>query len=96
MARLGNMILKTPEVQGIDLFIPPVYDLLGSVLLLVTFVVLVWASMSFFKESKHLNVTQSLVWFLLILFVPVLGPIGWLLVGRKVGNPNAVEDSNPQ
>jgi hypothetical protein len=36
------------------------------------------------------------VWFLLILFVPVLGPIGWLLVGRKVGNPNAVEDSNPQ
>ncbi len=77
------MILTAPDVQRINLFIPSVYDVFTSIFMLAAFVLVVWASLSFFKESNHLNVTQSLVWFLIILLAPVLGPLGWLLVGRR-------------
>ena len=55
---------------------------------LLPFLLLLWALIDLLR-SNFKNSTEKLVWAVVIIFVPVLGPLLYLLIGRsqKVRNP---------
>ena len=59
--------------------IPPIYDVIWVVTPILMLALLVVALVSF-SRTAHRSMTELFVWLAIILFVPVFGPIGWLLV----------------
>jgi hypothetical protein len=62
--------------------IPAAYDIVWSGLALVLLALLVVALVSLGRSAKALTSTQTLVWTLVAIFIPVLGPLAWLFIGR--------------
>lgn len=65
---------------------PPVstaFDIASGVIFVGSLVLLVLAAISFFRVAKDLSGKQALLWMLLILILPVIGPLVWLIVGRR-------------
>ena len=66
--------------------IPPVYEVLwvaGPVLVLaLTVIALVSIS-----RTAHRSLTELFVWIAIVIFVPVFGPIAWLLVKGSLPKP---------
>lgn len=58
-------------------------DTIWSGVMLILVALLIIAFVSLLRQARHLTLTQSLLWFLLILIVPALGPLAWLLIGRR-------------
>jgi hypothetical protein len=57
---------------------------LGLVFVLIgiaSFVLWIWALIS--ALSSNMSSTEKLVWVVVIIFVPVIGPILYLVIGRK-------------
>jgi len=70
MASLANPLL------------PVGYDIAWSVIAALGVALLVVALVSLARAAKHLTPTQSLLWTLIALVIPVVGPLAWLFVGR--------------
>lgn len=68
--------------ETINPLIPAGYDIAWSVAALVGVVLLVIALVSVGRDSS-LTAGQRLVWVLLAIFLPVVGPVAWLLAGRR-------------
>lgn len=62
--------------------VPAAYDLAWSGVALVVLALLVVALVSLARSAKGLTSGQALVWTLVAIFVPVLGPLAWLFIGR--------------
>lgn len=62
--------------------VPAAYDVAWSAVAFVVLALLVWALVSLARSAKLLTSGQALVWTLVAIFVPVLGPLAWLLIGR--------------
>lgn len=63
--------------------IPAWYDIVWSVTAVVVVVLLVVALVSLARAARTLSAGQSLVWTLVAIFVPVLGPLAWLFIGKR-------------
>lgn len=63
--------------------IPAGYDIAWSVLSTIVIVLTIVALILLARSAKRLTMTHALIWALLILFVPVLGAIAWLAIGRR-------------
>ncbi|MFF1254200.1 PLDc N-terminal domain-containing protein [Pseudarthrobacter sp. NPDC058329] len=74
------MILSQAAVQAVDTFVPP-FGILG-LLLLVNAALFISALVSIFR-NKTRGLGKTLVWSLVVLVVPVLGPLLWFLIGRR-------------
>ena len=61
---------------------PAAYDVVWSGVALALLALLVAALVSLSRSAKALTSTQALVWTLVAIFVPVLGPLAWLCIGR--------------
>ncbi|SDO78929.1 Phospholipase_D-nuclease N-terminal [Microbacterium sp. ru370.1] len=61
------------------------YDLVWSSVTVVAFGLAVWGIVSLSRGASRLSSATALVWALVILLVPVLGPVSWLLAGRRAG-----------
>ena len=46
---------------------------------------IVVALVSLARTAKRLTSTQALIWALVTIFVPVVGPLTWLFIGRRSG-----------
>ena len=68
--------------------IPPVYDVIWVVTPLLALALAVVALVSI-SRTAHRSLTELFVWLAIVLFVPVFGPIGWLLVKRSLPKPTA-------
>lgn len=66
-------------------------DIAEAVIALV--VIALIALIALARSAKQLTVAQALIWTLLILFVPVLGAIAWLAVGRRSSLPASSRQS---
>lgn len=64
--------------------IPAAYDIVWSAISLAVIAFAVAALVSVWRARAALTATQEAVWFLLVLFVPLLGSVAWFAAGRPV------------
>lgn len=69
--------------------LPAGYDVIWSVVSFVTLVLVIVALVSISRSAKLLTSTQALVWTLVTIFVPVLGAVSWLTIGRRAARPGS-------
>lgn len=74
---------------GINPLLPDYYDLVWVLMSAVALVFVVAALVSIGRFSKRLAPNHALIWALLAIFVPVLGPLAWFVVGRRTALLNA-------
>jgi hypothetical protein len=79
------------ETTGIELFVPVWYDVAG----LLVAVLAVIAFVSFLLKARQLSALPAVLWFFAIVCVPVLGPLAWLIVGRRILPSKQGADSTP-
>lgn len=63
--------------------LPAAYDIAWSLIAVVLVGLAVVALVSIARAAKRLTSGQALIWVLLVLFVPVAGPVAWLAIGRR-------------
>lgn len=73
--------------------IPAGYDIAWSAIAALVIALAVVALIVLARSAKRLSAIQVLVWTLLILFVPVLGSVAWLTIGRRA---DALERSSQE
>jgi len=66
--------------------LPPGYELLALVSPIVVIALLIIALVSI-SRTAHRSLTELFVWIAIVIFVPVFGPVGWLLVKRSLPKP---------
>ena len=71
--------------------VPSAYDVVWGAVMFVPLVLAIAALVSLARSRASLTATQTLVWVLLILLIPLLGAIAWLVAGR----PRAAVPSAP-
>lgn len=70
--------------------LPTAYDLVWSLVLLCYLGLVVGALISLGRSARRLGPAISLVWALVILLLPLLGPATWFLAGRRSVSTPAV------
>lgn len=65
--------------------VPAAYDIGWAVVALVAFALAVWAIVSLSRGAARLPSLTVVLWAVVILLVPVLGPVAWLAAGRRAG-----------
>lgn len=62
---------------------PTAYDLVWSLVLLCYLGLVVGALISLGRSGRQLGPIATLVWAVLIVLLPLLGPAAWFLAGRR-------------
>ena len=65
--------------------LPTTYDIVWTVVFALGVVLALLALVSIARIAKRLTSTQALIWTLVVIFVPVLGPLAWLAI-RSASN----------
>ena len=63
--------------------IPGGYDIAWSVITVLVIALTVVALVVLARSARRLTSVQALVWTLVVLFVPLVGPAVWLTIGRR-------------
>lgn len=63
--------------------IPAAYDIIWAGVTLLLLVVLVAALVSIARARKGLSAGHALAWTAIVIFVPLVGPLAWLFIGRR-------------
>lgn len=71
--------------NGHNPLIPAGYDIAWSIVAIFAVALVIVAIISLARAARHLTVIVGMVWTLVVLLVPVIGPVVWLSVGRRVG-----------
>lgn len=69
--------------DGINPLLPTGYDIAWTAASILLVALAIMALVSIAQAAKRLTSTQALTWTLVTVFVPVLGPIAWLTIGRR-------------
>ncbi|QKJ19085.1 PLD nuclease N-terminal domain-containing protein [Microbacterium hominis] len=65
--------------------IPAAYDLVWSGVAVLALALAVLSLVSIARSARALTPVPALGWTLLAIFVPVAGPLAWLVIGRRTG-----------
>lgn len=82
------LILTRPWEGAVNPLVPTagdVFMLVAGAVAIVLWAVAVWS----LSKNRSYTPGQRLLWLLLVLFAPVLGPVLWLTVGRQMRAPAA-------
>lgn len=72
-------------MDAVNPLLPAGYDIAWSIAVALVAVLVIIALVSLARVAgPGLTGTQALVWTVVALVVPVLGPIAWFAVGRRV------------
>jgi hypothetical protein len=63
--------------------VPTGYDIAWTAVSVLLVVLLVVALVSIARAANRLTSFQALIWVLVAIFMPVVGPIAWLSIGRR-------------
>ncbi|MFJ6679822.1 PLDc N-terminal domain-containing protein [Microbacterium sp. NPDC091382] len=74
-------------MDTVNPLIPAADDIAWSIVALVLTVLAIVALVSLALSARRLTSTQALVWVLVVLLIPVAGPVAWLAVGRRARMP---------
>ena len=69
--------------DGPNPLIPSGYDMAWSVVAVLMIAVTIAALFTLMRAAAGLSAMQALVWTLVVLFLPVVGSITWLTIGRR-------------
>ncbi|WP_188438108.1 PLD nuclease N-terminal domain-containing protein [Microbacterium murale] len=69
--------------EPVNPLLPAWYDVAWSAMVVVILVLLVVCLISIARTAKSLSSFQSLAWTLVAIFVPIVGPLAWLFIGRR-------------
>ena len=69
--------------SSVNPLLPATYDIVWSVVTALMLVLLIVALVSLARTAKRLPSAHALVWTLIAIFVPIVGPLAWLFVGRR-------------
>ena len=77
------MSLSLNLVQdAVNPLIPSAYDIVWAAASVALLALMIIALISIARRAKNLTTTQSLIWTVLVIFIPALGPLAWLFIGR--------------
>ena len=71
--------------DSINPLLPAGYDIAWTIISILLIALVIVALVSIARTAKRLTSTQALIWTLVTIFVPVVGPIAWLSIGRRSG-----------
>ncbi|MFG6403719.1 PLDc N-terminal domain-containing protein [Microbacterium sp. P04] len=63
--------------------LPAAYDIWWSAATVVLFALLLIALISIARHAKRLPSGQALMWTVVAILIPVLGPTAWFAIGRR-------------
>lgn len=63
--------------------IPAGYDIVWSMVTVLVLALTIVALVSLARSAGRLTATQALIWTVVVLLVPFLGPVAWLTIGRR-------------
>ncbi|MGO2745972.1 PLD nuclease N-terminal domain-containing protein [Microbacterium sp.] len=66
--------------------LPAAYDVVWSVAVLGALLLLVIALVSLSRTAKRITSFHALIWTLAAIFIPYVGPLSWLFIGRRAAN----------
>lgn len=69
--------------EAVNPLVPMWYDVIWVVTVAVVLVLILLALISIARAAKSLSPGQALVWTLVALFVPILGPLAWMFIGKR-------------
>lgn len=69
--------------------VPAAYDIVWSTVCVVMLALLVVALVSIARSARRLSSARALLWTLLAIFVPLVGPSAWLFIGRRAAAENS-------
>jgi len=69
-----------------DPLLPAAFDLVWSSVVVLVLALIIVALISLARNARQLTSTQALVWTIVVIFVPVIGPIAWFSIGRRSGS----------
>jgi len=75
--------------DSVNPLVPATYDIVWAVVTVAAFTLMLIALVSIARASKRLTSVIALSWTLVALFVPVVGPVAWLAIGRRASDPAA-------
>ncbi|MCK6065771.1 MULTISPECIES: PLD nuclease N-terminal domain-containing protein [Microbacterium] len=62
--------------------IPASYDIVWSIVTVLIIALTIVALVTLARSARRLTATQALIWTVVVLFIPFLGPAAWLTIGR--------------
>lgn len=68
---------------GNDVLAPTGYEGIATVLALAATAVFVWALVLLARSAKFLTRRELVIWLLLVLFIPLVGPVAWIATSAK-------------
>lgn len=68
--------------NALNPLIPTAYDVAWTAAVVVALALLVIALVSIGRNRQTLTSLQALVWTLLVILLPFVGPLAWLVAGR--------------
>lgn len=69
--------------ESVNPLIPAWYDVAWSTSVAVALVLLVVALISLSRRASLLSARQALVWTVVAIFAPIVGPLAWLSIGKR-------------
>lgn len=63
--------------------LPAAYDVAWSVTVVGVILLMVIALISIARTTKRITSWQALIWTLVAIFIPFVGPLSWLFIGRR-------------
>ena len=71
--------------DSINPLLPTGYDVVWTAISILLVALVLVALVSIAQTAKRLTSAQALIWTLVTIVVPVVGPIAWLSIGRRAG-----------
>jgi len=68
---------------AINPLLPAVYDITWSAIVIIVLSLMVIALISIARAAKQITSSQALVWTLVAIFIPLVGSLSWLFIGRR-------------
>lgn len=75
---------------GDEVLVPTGYEFFAATLALISICLFIWALVLLARKAKTLTKRETVLWLLLILFVPLVGPAAWLMASGRYRSEPAV------
>lgn len=81
--------------ENFNPLLPTAYDVMWSVVTIGGLILMVIALVSIARMARSLTSGQAIAWTLVVIFLPFIGSLSWLFIGRRSAAAPRRVDSAP-